>query len=57
MGSGRHVIIEPQLPYMYIPERDYGTFVDTFTTIFGDRKVTCDKKKGFCKWNKSCDAV
>jgi len=56
-GSGRKVIIEPQLPYMYIPKRDFKTFTKEFEHLFGDRKVKCDVNKGTCYWLKSCDRV
>jgi hypothetical protein len=55
--SGRKVIIEPQLPYMYIPKRDYTEFVDAFEKLFTKRGTECDKVKGYCKWLKPCPIV
>lgn len=48
-------LIEPQLPYLYMPEEDWSGYVDAVLYSFADDGVKCSSH--YCSFDKSCSAV
>ena len=50
------IIYEPQLPYLYLPEKDFMTFVIKTAYHFGPTNINCNYNHGgFCYFEESCE--
>lgn len=48
----RSVLIEPSLPYIYIPDNDFKIFAEHLSKKY--KHIICRVNKGYCKINKAC---
>ena len=55
LSDFRNVSIEPQLPYVYLPDSDFMRFVETWA--YSNNKVFCSYHSNFCKFKYDCDTV
>ena len=52
------IIYEPQLPYLYLPEEDFMTFVIKASNHFGPSNINCNYNHGgFCYFYESCESA
>lgn len=51
----RYSIIDPQLPFIYIPESDFNTLRDHMLRTYPD--ILCPSGDTYCLWEKTCDQV
>ena len=54
-GSQRIALMEPQLPYMYLPRSDFEQFTINLVREFPN--VHCSMKEGTCYFARRCDKV
>ena len=52
------IVYEPQVPYMYLPERDFLTFVSKVSNHFHGDTVNCNyNQRGYCYFYESCESA
>jgi hypothetical protein len=54
-GQVRYLEINPNLPYLYIPDEDFISFQSLMVKMYPD--IICSFKLNVCYWDKSCSEV
>ena len=49
----RIILIEPQMPYMYLPEYEFASFTTNVLNVYREKGVKC--KRDYCYFESSCD--
>lgn len=51
-----YVLFEPQVPYIYIPEKHFLTWAGLITTYYSGQDIECNySQRGTCFFKKTCD--
>mmetsp|Transcript_8602 Transcript_8602/g.14529 ORF Transcript_8602/g.14529 Transcript_8602/m.14529 type:complete len:242 (+) Transcript_8602:551-1276(+) len=51
----RYVFLEPQLPFIYIPDSDFKTFRTVMKNSYPN--IECDTSKNYCRFLEKCEDV
>jgi hypothetical protein len=55
LDEERNFLIEPQLPYLYIPLEDWLPIAQALQNSYGDEiKCMAGNTQGYCMFNKQC---
>lgn len=53
-----YIVYDPQFPYLYLPERDFLTYLTKASHFYSDRDLNCNyAHRGSCFFDDSCATV
>lgn len=56
-AGARFALVEPQVPYLYVPSSDYATVVDGLKEIYQSQGLNCSTTGGYCYFPVKCESV
>ena len=56
--STTYIIYDPQFPYLYLPERDFMTYLQKTSNFYAGKNINCNfAHRGSCYFNDACNDV
>lgn len=53
----RYIDIDPQLPFLYVPNEDWISIAERLANIYRDQAIICEFEQNYCLFEKPCSSV